>query len=142
MIEGNKMVVNNDFFNYELPDDWCYEENEENLSFYAPDGDGAMTVSFLRLQETAESLDEKVSIIAKKFIDQNQISIKSPLILSEDNNGKKVLFGEGTTDDGWFIKLWVVAKYNRIVLATYHSEHKNKEIQKCDSIINSLDIKF
>ena len=131
------MFTHNDYLSYELPKGWCAEENADNLLIYNPDGSGAIVVSFFNVLETAASLDEQVSILAKKFIDQNNIALRSPLILM-DKERKTVLYGTGITTDGWFIKLWVVAKYPKIVFATYQSEKKNKEIKVCDAIVDSI----
>ena len=131
----------NDYFNYELPNNWCAEEEEDNLLIYNPDGNGAITVSFFNVLNTVETLDEQISILAKGFIDQNNIELHSHFILF-DKADKKILFGTGTTSDDWFIKLWVVAKYPKIVFATYQSEQKNKELKICDSIIDSIRFTF
>ena len=131
----------NGYLNYELPDNWCDEEDNDNLLMYNPDGDGAITLSFLNVLDGEKSLAEHISIIAKKFIDQNNINLHSPLILF-NRDGKTILWGTGTTSDNWFIKLWIVAKYPKIVLATYLSEQKNDEVKICDSIIDSFMFTF
>ena len=74
-------------------------------------------------------------------IDQNGINLHSPLILF-NKVGKTILYGTGTTSDGWFIKLWVVAKHPKIVFATYQSERKSAEVKVCDSIIDSFQFAF
>ena len=131
----------NGYLNYELPDNWCDEEDNDNLLMYNLDGDGAITLSFLNVLNGEKSLAEHISIIAKRFIDQNNINLHSPLILF-NRDGKTILWGTGTTSDNWFIKLWIVAKYPKIVLATYLSEQKNDEVKICDSIIDSFMFTF
>lgn len=131
----------NGYLNYELPDNWCDEEDNDNLLMYNPDGDGAITLSFLNVLNGEKSLAEHISIIAKRFIDQNNINLHYPLILF-NRDGKTILWGTGTTSDNWFIKLWIVAKYPKIVLATYLSEQKNDEVKICDSIIDSFMFTF
>lgn len=131
----------NGYLNYELPDNWCDEEDNDNLLMYNPDGDGAITLSFLNVLNGEKSLAEHISIIAKRFIDQNNINLHSPLILF-NRDVKTILWGTGTTSDNWFIKLWIVAKYPKIVFATYLSEQKNDEVKICDSIIDSFMFTF
>lgn len=136
------MTINHDkYLNYTLPNNWCAEEEADNLLLYNPTGNGAITISFFNALNTRESLDEQISILAKRFIDQNNINLQSPLILFKED-GKTNLYGMGKTTDGWFIKLWVVAKYPKIVLATYQSECKSAEVKVCDSIIDSLQFTF
>ena len=136
------MTLNhNEYLNYTLPNNWCAEEDIDNLLLYNPSGNGAITTSFFNVLKTKESLDEQMSILAKRFIDQNNINLHSPLILF-NRDGKAILYGTGTTSDGWFIKLWVVAKYPKIVFATYQSERKSAEVKVCDSIIVSFQFAF
>lgn len=136
------MTLNhNENLNYTLPNNWCAEEDIDNLLLYNPSGNGAITTSFFNVLKTKESLDEQMSILAKRFIDQNNLNLHSPLILF-NRDGKAILYGTGTTSDGWFIKLWVVAKYPKIVFATYQSERKSAEVKVCDSIIDSFQFAF
>lgn len=126
------------YLTYELPDGWCSEESNENLLIYDPNGEGAITVSFYNIIETNETLDEDISIMAKKFIDQNGVLLHGPLIIRGSKESKLTLYGTGTTCDNWFIKLWVIAKYPKVVFATYLCEKKTSEAKKCDAIINSI----
>lgn len=136
------MTLNhNEYLNYTLPNNWCAEEDIDNLLLYNPSGNGAITTSFFNVLKTKESLDEQMSILVKRFIDQKNINLHSPLILF-NRDGKAILYGTGTTSDGWFIKLWVVAKYPKIVFATYQSERKSAEVKVCDSIIDSFQFTF
>ena len=131
----------NEYLNYELPKNWNSEEDGDNLLLYNPNGSGAMVVSFFNVLATSDTLDEQISILAKKFIDKNKIKLHSSLILFAKDD-KTTLYGTGTTSDGWFIKLWVVAKHPKIVFATYQSEKKTGEVKKCDSIIDSINFTF
>ncbi len=136
------MTLNhNEYLDYTLPNNWCADEGTENLLLYNPDGNGAITASFFNVLDTKESLDEQISILAKRFIDQNHIKLHSPLILF-NRDGKTTLYGTGITSDGWFIKLWVVSKCPKIVFATYQSERNSSEVKVCDSIINSFHFAF
>ncbi|MBO5906566.1 MAG: hypothetical protein J6Q85_00235 [Clostridia bacterium] len=135
------MLNHNEYLNYTLPNNWCAEEDVDNLLLYNPGGKGAITTSFFNVLNAKESLDEQISILAKRFIDQNNINLHSHLILL-NRDGNTILYGTGTTPDGWFIKLWVVAKHPKIVFATYQSERKSSEVKVCDSIIDSFQFTF
>ena len=135
------MMHNNGYLNYMLPNNWCAEEDIDNLLLYDPSGNGAITISFFSVLNIEKSLDEQISILAKRFIDKNNINLHSPLVLF-NIEGKTILCGTGTTSDGWFIKLWVVAKHPKIVFATYQSERKSAEVKVCDSIIDSFQFVF
>ena len=131
------MLNHKEYLKYKLPNNWCAEEDIDNLLLYNPSGNGAITMSFFSVLNTEESLDEQISILAKRFIDKNNITMHTSLAHCH-KGGKTILYGTGTTPDGWFIKLWVVAKYPKIVFATYQSERKSTEVKVCDSIINSF----
>lgn len=143
MIEVMQMILNyNGYLNFDLPANWCSEEDNDNLILYNPSGVGAIILSFFGVLKAEDSLEENISILAKRFIDQNNIKLHSHLIVFNTKDGKTVLYGTGTTCEGYFLKLWVVSKYPKIVFATYQSEHKNKEIQICDSIMDSIQFRY
>ena len=127
-----------DYLLYEIPSGWIVDEANDSVSIYDNDGKGALTLSFLTIIQLQDTLDEYISVMAKKFIDNNQIRIENSLILDGTKKNKLMLHGIGTTDDGWFIKLWVVAKYPRVVFATYQSERKTSELKKVDAILESF----
>ena len=97
-----------------------------------------MTLSFYTIMELQNTIEEHVTIIAKDFINQNNIKLHHSFILDCTKKDKVVICGIGNTQDDWFIKIWVLAKYPRVVLATYESEKKTSEVKKLDSIINSF----
>ena len=136
------IISHRDYLSIELPKDWCAEDDGENLLIYSPNGKGAITISFFNILEMKETLDEHISIMAKKFIDQNEIILSDPLILYGTAENKITLYGTGVTSDSWFIKLWIVAKYPKVVFATYHCEKKTSEVKKCDAIISSMRFTF
>ena len=89
----------------ELPDGWTAEENSGVTSIYRADGDGALTLSYHSIAEMQGTLDAHISIMAKRFLDENQVKLKHALILDGTQKGKTVLYGTGTLPDSWFIKL-------------------------------------
>ena len=126
------------YFNYEVPIGWSVDENDDSTSVYNTEGEGALTMSFYTFMEIQETLDEHISIMAKKFIVNNQIKLNASFILDGTRKDKKVLYGTGITTDNWFIKIWVIAKYPKVILATYQSEKKTLEIKKVDKLIESI----
>lgn len=65
--------VHDDYLKYEIPSDWCAEENEDTLLIYDPDGEGAIVTSFFSLMDADVLLEERICIMAKEFIDNNLI---------------------------------------------------------------------
>ena len=89
-----------------------------------------------------QSRDEYISIMAKKFIEQNKITINIPFVLKSKDGVTKLLYGEGKTADEEYLKLWIIARYPKVIFATYLSESKTLEVQDCDEIINSFQINY
>ena len=124
--------VHDDYLKYEIPSDWCAEENEDTLLIYDPDGEGAIVTSFFSLMDADVLLEERICIMAKEFIDNNLIKLKEPLILMNSSCGKVILRGTGRTSD----------ENPKIVFSTYQAAKKTKELDVCDSIIDSMVFSF
>lgn len=131
-------INHSDYLNFEIPQNWVVDEDDDTTSVYDNDGEGSLTLSFYAVLELQNSLDEHISIMAKKFIDSNKIKLHNPLILDGTKKDKTVLYGTGTTSDNWFIKIWISAKLPKIVFATYQSEKKTSEVKKVDKIVDSF----
>ncbi|MGI6745664.1 MAG: hypothetical protein ACOX45_05910 [Acutalibacteraceae bacterium] len=131
-------VLHGDYLSFNIPNYWMVEDNTNTTSVYNMRGDGAITMSFYTAMSVQKSFDEHVCIMAKKFIDNNRIRLRQSLILDNTKKDKLVLYGTGITIDNWFIKFWVIAKFPRIVLATYQSEKATSEIKTVDNIIESI----
>ena len=139
MIEGERMLIRHkDYLTFEMPNTWVIEEGNEATSIYDNNGEGALTLSFYTIMELQNTIEEHVTIMAKDFFNQNNIKLHHSFILDCTKKDKVVICGIGNTQDDWFIKIWVLGKYPRVVLATYESEKKTSEVKKVDSIINSF----
>ena len=88
-----------------------------------------------------ETLVKFVTNFASRFMDQNEIALEGCIQVLVGKE-KTVLQAVGKASDGYFCKIWVVAKDPKIVLATYFSESKSKEVKTCDSIMDSFQFTF
>lgn len=122
---------------YEIPLHWIAEEDSDTLTVYDPDGEGAITASFYNMLAD-RSIDEQITVMAKKFTEQNAITVDKSMFFIHGGEEKTVLCAAGITQDKWFVKLWVAAKKPKIVMITYHSQKKTKEIEICDAIVESI----
>ena len=122
---------------YELPKKWRFEEDEETLSLFDPNGNGAMTVSLYRTLPQNSSLEGQIVTIARKFVDNFGIILDHPFIM-KNKDDSLALEGEGKTNDNWFIKIWVIGRHPKIAFVTYQSNTKTNEIKKCNLIVNSM----
>ena len=75
--------------------------------------------------------------MAKHYVQKNRIQIKGSFLLQTKEN--TTIMGEGKTEDNWYVKIWIVAKVPRVIVATYHSKRAHKkEISTCDAIVTSI----
>ena len=86
---NTKTILFSDYLEITLPKNWIAEDNSDTLTLYNPDGNGAITISFLNILELKESMEEKVSEIAVGFVRQNDIKLHSHFILRKVD-GKNV----------------------------------------------------
>ncbi len=68
------MVYRHNWLTYKLPKRWCYEEDNENLFLYNPNGEGAVTISFLSVENTGYPLNVQLSIISKTSLTKTILS--------------------------------------------------------------------
>ena len=135
-------IFHKDFLEFEIPDGWKVDENETVSIYNEENGDGAITFSFYNVLGDSRPLYQIVSVMKKKYVEENNISVPKISLIKEDDSHKLETFDEGTTHDGWFFKMYVVAKYPRIVFATYYSENRTQEIGVIDRIIKSMKFCF
>lgn len=130
--------LHKDYLELEIPEGWNYEENDETIAVFCNEGDGALTLSFYSATDIQTSLDEHISIMAKKYIDKNNVDLDHAFILDATQKDKYFICGTGVTNDNWFVKLWIIAKYPKIIVATYLSQERTSEIKKVEKIIMSF----
>lgn len=134
-------MKHSDYLTYEIPDDWELEENDEDTAIYNNEGEGAIILSFYTIWDLENTIGEQISIMAKKFVESNNIKIKNCFILDGTKKNKTALYGQGKTEDSDFFKIWIIAKFSKIVIATYQAEKKTSEIKEVDKIIESFKFK-
>ena len=130
--------AHSDYLKYTIPDGWIAEEEDDILTIYSPDGEGAMTLSFYSLVDYSQDVVNHISTMASRFVEQNDIVLNGAMRVHVSKENKAVLHGEGKTSDGWYTKLWILAQKPKIILATYDVQEKNDEIFICDAIIDSM----
>ena len=118
------------------------EESEDRLLLYDPEGNGAMVLSFLNAIDNQKVLEEQISVLSKRFVDQNRITLSRPFVMYGSEETKLTLCGEGTTDDRWYVKLWAVAKFPKIIVITYQAQMQSAEVKICDAIVESMEFDF
>ncbi len=132
----------NESFECSIPSNWIIDE-EDCISIYNNDGNGALTISILTTFEESTIFDDAIASVASNFIKSNNVSLLKPLIFNCTDKKRLILYGECKTINGWNEKLWIIGKYPKIIVATYiyYKQGKN-EIKKVEKIIKSMKIKI
>lgn len=131
-------IKHKDYLTFKIPNKWIIEENDEDTVIYDNNGEGAIVLSFYTLMELQNDLEEHISMMAKNFIDGNMINLDNPLNLEWTKKEKVILNGTGKTSDNDFIKIWIIAKYPKVIIATYEVENQTAELKQVDKIIDSF----
>ena len=125
---------------YNLPERWVAEENGDNLFIYNPDGEGAITISAYNIIDKNTPQIETVHNLFEDFVAKNGISLDTPTAISHYVDSKLITTGTGRSCDQWFIKIWCICQYHKILLATYLTTKITEEITMCDQLIYSMDL--
>ena len=125
---------------YNLPEQWVAEENGDNLFIYNPDGEGAITISAYNMINMNAPQIETVLNLFQDFVAKNGISLDTPTAISYYVDSKLITTGIGRSCDQWFIKIWCICQYYKILLATYLAEKATEEITLCDQLICSMEL--
>lgn len=128
----------NGYFEYVIPEDWVIEEDDDTTSIYCNNGVGALILSYYSIIEMQGDLGEHISQMAMRFINKNNLHLNHALILDATQKDKIVLSGIGSLSDQSLIKLWVVAKYPKVVFATYICDENTPELNIIDKIVDSF----
>ncbi len=141
MNKNFKKIRHKNYLVYYIPKKWIIEENENCTIIYNKYGNGAFILSFYTIMELRKDFNEQVNSMAEKFVNDNEIRLEVPFIDNEINEDKKVLCSTGyAISDNEFFKIWIIAKYPKVIIATYNSKEKNEELEVIDKIVDSFQL--
>ena len=135
------MIYEDKDLTFEVPDDWVVEDEDGIRSIFNEDGEGAITVSIYRIEKLEENIEKKIKDMAVECITNNNIKIEKKVEVIAFNEQEAVVYARGKAPDGWFVKLWVVASFPTVIVITYWSEEKTKELDIVDKIVESFKFK-
>ncbi len=137
-------IKHDDYLTYSIPQSWINDDNDEDgiVTIYEEDGIGTLTMSFYTVMYDPGSLIDFVGKIERETAAQSNIKLSSTGMIFLARDGKHTSAIDGVLDDGALVKLWVVAKGRRFIVATYIYEKKTKEYDVMDEIIKSMTFSF
>lgn len=135
----SKTIVHRDYLKLRIPRGWVNDDSQDEVSIYPQKGEGAITISFLSsLSDFGGEVIPFLNKTVTDFAQQANIKIGKAYILNTRDFNKFVIHAIGTQDD-WLVKLWVVARSPRFLVASYFTKQKNmKEMNAAEAIINSI----
>jgi len=121
-----------------LPENWEIYEDEEIYNINAKNNPkGVIQVSVYNRINHDMSLEEIAQDLVDRFVEQFSIcvDINTKMVLQTDNYSISQVTGIG---DGRFVKIWCFAEKNKVLLVTYNSDKKTREVSTVDNIIYSI----
>ena len=139
MPKNEKKLIFEGWFSICMPDTWIYSIEEDILTVYAAEnGKGAIQISFSHLLERDDSLRVTAENHLNRFL--NQFNVKT------EENTYKVIEAPGFTlanasgeFDNEFIKVWTLVNEKKMLLVTYISPKKTRELSTVEDIIYSIN---
>jgi hypothetical protein len=140
---GNGKYVNyvnykfDDWITIDLPETWVYKRDEGILNIYSTlNPKGAVQISFytVEIDMTREEIAED---FLQRFIEQFfiKVDINTKMILERNEYTISTATGDS---DGRFIKVWCLVEGPRVLLITYNSSKKTRELSTVDDFIYGI----
>ena len=126
------------WFSITLPGEWGYHNDEEVLNIYSnKNAFGVIQISFFH-KDDSQDIIKIANDQLDRFIAQYRINIDiiTRKILEAPSYTVAIASGEYNGD---FIKIWVLVNELKMLLITYISPKKSREISKVEDIIYSIN---
>ena len=127
-----------DWFSLDLPENWEFEREEQILNIYSTvKPKGVLQISFF-INEEKGSLDDVAKLHLDNFISQFEIEIDINTYTTIESPDFVVATVCGSHKNS-FIKIWIIVNSEKLLLVTYNSTKKSRELSKVDDIVYSVD---
>lgn len=132
------IYVFEDWFSVNLLPNWAFEEDGDILNFYSTiNPKGAIQVSFFKNNETL-SLEEVAVKYLNDFISQQDIEIIPETYKVIETPEYTIANTSGRSEED-FIKVWTIVNPKKMLLVTYISPKKTRELSQVDDIVYSIN---
>lgn len=130
-------IINNILIN--IPNNWFTEQNSETISIFDPNGKGAVTLSFTTANNDFEFSAEYMRKNFDENIARGKIKLEKSVEVDMKNPQRVILTGMGKNEDNWLIKFYLLSNSKTMVLVTYYTLEKTKEIKIVDKMIDTIN---
>ena len=135
------------WFKVALPEGWEVDESEDPISFYHPEGAGALqaTVQAPRPLKPGEKVD--VSLMLRAFLQQTGVVIESVDARRSTERGLDwaacEYAGESPEEGNLVWRVWMATNHDVLAFFTYacREEEKDAERAAVDGILASLELR-
>ena len=139
MPKNEKKYMFEGWFSVCMPETWEYTIDEDMLTICSmKNAKGVLQVSFFHRNEMVESLRESAEKHLNKFLSQYDVVV--------ENNTYKVIVAPNLTVanasgeyDSEFIKVWTIVNEDKMLLVTYISPNKTRELSTAEDIVYSIN---
>jgi hypothetical protein len=130
----------NGWFIMFLPKDWTVEKDEELVTVYSEiNPKGVVQFSLFKRDDINQcNNDELAQHHLKNFISQFNVNIdeNSNMVLETDDF---IIATATGYKENRFVKIWVIVEETRMLLVTYNSKKKTRELSIVDDIVYSIE---
>lgn len=126
------------WFSIDLPPMWNFEKDEDLINFYSNiNPKGAIQVSFFKNRESIP-VEEVAIKYLNKFINQQELEIVRETYKVIETSEFTIANVSGRVDDD-FIKVWSIVNPDKLLLVTYISPKKSRELSQVEDIVYSIN---
>lgn len=136
--KSEKKCIFEGWFSICIPETWEYSIEKDLLTIFSTkNAKGVIQISFFHRKELEESLKSTAENHLNRFLTQYNVlvDINTYKIIEAPNYTVAIASGEY---EGEFIKVWTVVNEKKMLLVTYISPNKTRELSKADDIVYSI----
>ena len=138
MSKKQKDFIFEDWFTITIPDTWEYAIEEDLLTICKTyNGKGVIQTSFFGRDDSEESLQETAENHLNRFLNQYDVTVEDGTYKIIEAPGYTIANASGECDEE-FIKVWVFVNKEKMLLVTYISSIKTRELSTAENIVYSI----
>jgi len=139
MRQNEKKYLFEGWFSIYIPETWEYSVDEDLLTIHSKtNAQGVLQISFFHRKEIEESIRDTADKHINKFLDQYDVLVDVNTYKIIESPYHIVATASGSYE-GEFIKVWTIVNENKMLLVTYISPNKSKELSKATDIVYSIN---
>lgn len=132
-------VLFDEWFTINIPESWTYDVEEDLLSIAASKNPkGIIQISYFNRKDKGVSEVESSKTHLKRFIRQYEIDAEEGKITSIEGKDYVIANISGI-DEGHFIEAWSIVNKDKLLLVTYGSPKKTRELEVAEKIVYSIN---